>query len=165
MPNRSSASDVLAVCCSCRGKSLPPRSCPGATAEVPDDLYNLSWRLCARDTLLLLMCPAGAKMLMLKWIVTCTWYCFQTFTHNGSHTSILSCTRSCTNDNLHEWFLSLKYAIRIHRKLERMDAGNVVAIKQDWQNNDSLYSHMYASTLVWNLHKCPKLTLTPLHDG
>jgi hypothetical protein len=70
-------------------------------------------------------------MLILKWIVTWTWYCFQKFTDNGSHTSILSYTRSYTNDNLHEWFLSLKYAIRMHRKLERMDANNVVAIKQD----------------------------------
>jgi hypothetical protein len=68
-------------------------------------------------------------MLMLKCIVTCTWYCFQTFTHNGSHVNILSYTRTCTNGNLHELFLSLKYAIRIHTKLDRMDASNGVAIK------------------------------------
>jgi hypothetical protein len=52
-------------------------------------------------------------------------YCFQTLTHNDSHTSILSYTRRCTNGNLHAW-----YAIRIHTNLERMDASYVVASKQ-----------------------------------
>jgi hypothetical protein len=61
-------------------------------------------------------------MLMFKCIVAFTWYSFQTFTQNGSHTSILSYIRSSTNGNLHEWFLSLKYAIRIHTNLESMDA-------------------------------------------
>jgi hypothetical protein len=134
--------------------------------------YGGPWR-CLKHVLQLVctrqVAPANVsrrcQMQILKCIVTCTWYCFQTFTHSGSHTSILSYTRSCTNGNLHEWFLSLKYAIRIHTNQERMDTSNVFASNQAWQNNDRLYSHMYASTLVWNMHNCTKLTLTPMHDG
>jgi hypothetical protein len=90
---------VEAYLCCCAVVLTPLHRCP-------DDADNVTWPFCERDTSLLWMCPAGVQMLMLKCIVICTGYCFQTFSHDCSHRLIISCKTSCTNGYLHAWIWS-----------------------------------------------------------